>query len=478
MSHLAYDPIVIGTDRQLLVDRFLIAEMRGLTHRLHSPVRREEVISFDRPWEGPLSWHPVVMKDGDRYRMWYRASPRPPEFTYATRAAWNDAANKACSEGSRTAYAESRDGIYWEKPSLGLTEFQGSTENNLVRRKGDQRGIEDMCVFKDPNPGVPEDERYKSIIELRAPGVKRGQPIYGLVSPDGLRWRSVQDLPLVAPIEGERATDGPHAAFWDPWQSCYVIYRRGWWGENRCVRRATSTDFRNWTAPEYVEIHFGTESREQFYTNACIPYLRAPGVYLMFPKRFVLERQFFAERPQSGQSDVGILSSRDGVHWDRTFREAFLRPGLAPDNWHERSMAFGSGVVETGIGELSMYLFEGYRSERAHIRRVTLRTDGFVSIHAKDQGGEWITRPLKFKGRQLRLNYSTSATGSVRVEILNPFGRPVAGRAFSDSTEIFGDELDRVVTWCGNGDVGALAGEPVRLRFVMRDADLFSFRFA
>jgi len=471
-------PIKIGTDRQLFVDHFLIAEMRGLAHKLHSPIRREKVILLDRPWEGPLSALPVVIKDGERYRMWYRATQPFPAAHYASEADWNRAANKAALEGSWTAYAESQDGIHWEKPSLGLTEYRGSTDNNLVWRDRTKPGYEDYCVFKDPNPDVPEDERYKSIIELRYGDGSRRQPVYGIVSSDGLRWRLVQDEPLIPPIEGERSTDGPHVVFWDPWQSCYAIYRRGWWGENRCIRRSTSTDFRHWTTPEFVDIHFGAEPREQFYTSGCMPYLRAPGIYLMFPKRFVLERQFFADWPQSGQSDIGFLSSRDGVHWDRTFREAFIRPGLDPNIWHERSISSGSGIVETGSDELSMYLWEGFRTEEAHVRRVTLRPDGFVSINAPDLGGELITRQLIFAGRQLAINYSTSATGSVRVEMLNSFGRPVEGYTLAESTEIFGDELDRVVTWSGNSDIGRLAGEPIRLRFVMRDADLYAFRFA
>ena len=460
MLNAGNDPIEVGTDRQLFIDRFLIAEMRGLTHKLHSPVRREKAMVFDRPWEDPTSWHPIVMKDGERYRMWYRATPEGVDDV-----------------GAWTGYAESRDGVRWEKPSLGLTEYQGSTDNNLVWRDRTKQGGENMCVFKEPNLGVPEGERYKSIIQLRRGDGTRDQPLYGLVSPDGLRWEFVQDEPIIPPIEGEYSTDGPHAAFWDPWQECYVIYRRGWWGENRTVRRSTSTDFRHWTAPEYVDILFGTEPREQFYTSACRPYLRAPGIYLMFPKRFVLERQFFADWPLPGQSDIGLLSSRDGVHWDRTFREAFIRPGLDPNNWHERSMVFGAGIVETGPDELSMYLVENYRTEEAHIRRVTLRPDGFVSINAPDLGGGLITRQIIFAGRQLRINYSTSATGSVRVEILNAFGRPAAGHTLAESAEIFGDELDRVVAWSGSDNVSRLAGEPIRLRFVMRDADLFSFRF-
>ena len=124
-----------------------------------------------------------------------------------------------------------------------------------------------------------------------------------------------------------------------------------------------------------------------------------------------------------------------------------------------------------------MYLTEHYRTPSAHIRRVTLRPDGFVSVHASDLGGELITRPLQFRGTRLRINYSTSVTGSVGVEVLDEISRPILGYKLGDSGEIYGDELDRIVSWAGKEDLSPLAGQVIRLRFVLRDADLYSFRF-
>ena len=75
------------------------------------------------------------------------------------------------------------------------------------------------------------------------------------------------------------------------------------------------------------------------------------------------------------------------------------------------------------------------------------------------------------------INYSTSAVGSVRAEIQDADGRPIEGYELHRSSEIFGDAIEQVVSWGDATDVGALAGSPVRLRFVMRDADLYSIRF-
>jgi hypothetical protein len=140
-----------------------------------------------------------------------------------------------------------------------------------------------------------------------------------------------------------------------------------------------------------------------------------------------------------------------------------------------------------------LYYFEHYRSDTVRLRRATLRPDGFISISAPYQGGEFTTRPFVVEGQELELNYSSSVAGSIRVEIQDETGKPIPGFRLEESAEIFGDELSRVVEWRrGHADLltndgreipfkpsyltPALRGRTVRLRFVMKAADLFSFR--
>ena len=92
-------------------------------------------------------------------------------------------------------------------------------------------------------------------------------------------------------------------------------------------------------------------------------------------------------------------------------------------------------------------------------------------------GGELVTRPLKFAGNRLHLNFATSAAGSVQVELQQPDGTAMPGFALAECNELFGDTVDRVVTWKGGGDVRSLVGKPVRLRFELKDADVYSFQF-
>jgi hypothetical protein len=141
-------------------------------------------------------------------------------------------------------------------------------------------------------------------------------------------------------------------------------------------------------------------------------------------------------------------------------------------------------MVETesslpGAGrELSIYSNERYYDgPGVKTRRYTYRIDGFVSVRAPLSGGEFVTRPLIFAGGELVINFSTSAAGSVRVEIQDAQGIPLKGFSITDSAEIYGDEIEHRVTWKGNSNLSKLAGKAVRLRFVLRDADLYSLQF-
>jgi hypothetical protein len=121
---------------------------------------------------------------------------------------------------------------------------------------------------------------------------------------------------------------------------------------------------------------------------------------------------------------------------------------------------------------------EHYRHPTIRLRRGSLRLDGFASVHAAPAGGELLTRPLRFKGSRLQINFRTSAAGSIRVAVLDRDGAEVRGFGLADCPEIYGNEIERGVLWQGEPDLGRLAGRPVRLRLVMKDADLYSLGFA
>ena len=171
------------------------------------------------------------------------------------------------------------------------------------------------------------------------------------------------------------------------------------------------------------------------------------------------------------------MSSRDSKYFDRTFKEAWVRPGLDPDNWHERSVYITRGILQTSPTEMSLYGREHSSLPDVHFLRFSLRTDGFVSINGGHGGGEVLTRPVVFDGRELEVNYSTSAVGSLRVELQDAAGRPIPGFSMDNCPDHFGDKIDGVVKWSSGVILSSLAGSPVRLRFALKDTDLYAFKF-
>ena len=446
------DPIDIGSDRQLFVDDYWIDRIDGARRRLHRPTARETAIAIDRPWErGGVSYLNTFPDEGV-YRGWYRCDP---------------VGFRGSDDASFTAYAESDDGIHWRKPHQGVLEFEGSKDNNLVWMGP---GI-NLAPFRDDNPNARDDERYKAFVRV-------SRELFAIASPDGIRWRKMREEPVL--------TDWPfdtlNIPFWDTWRGEYVAYTRGvagtgpFLGGVRWIRRTTSDNFLDWT--ELVDIDTGDAPMEQFYTNSCVQYERAPGIYLMFPSRFVYERKPTPDWPGGyGVDDAVFMSSRDGLHFDRSFLEAFVRPGLDRENWHERSIYIERGILDTGPGEISLYGMEHKDLPTMRIRRYALRTDGFVSVNAGYSGGEFTTHPLVFAGSDLEINYSTSAVGSVRVEVQDAKGRPQPGLSLDDSAEIFGDEIEGTALWNGNASLAILSGKPIRLRFALQDANLYAFKF-
>ena len=183
-------------------------------------------------------------------------------------------------------------------------------------------------------------------------------------------------------------------------------------------------------------------------------------------------------------TEVLFMASRDGVTYKR-WNDAFLPPGIErPGTWNYGHQYLAWHAVETksalegAPNELSFYATENYwTGKSSELRRYTLRLDGFVSIHAPMSGGELITKPITFTGKQLTMNFASSAAGGIQVEIQDEGGKPILGFALKDSEEHFGDSNERTVAWKNGTDVSSLAGKAVRLRFALKDANLYSINF-
>ncbi len=455
----------IGSRRELFVDDWLIESMNNMKLKLHSPVRREVVLDKDN------FGYATVFKDNDLYRMYYRTGGELYNITKLKTK--EEYMSRVRSSPEVTAYAESKDGVHWERPELGLIEFKGSKANNIV---WDAAGLRkdtshNFTPFKDSNPAAGDEMRYKAL------GGKGKNGLKAFASPDAIHWCQIRKEPVIT----DGAFDSQNLAFWDELRGQYVAFFRAFRfftpisNGFRSIKRCTSQDFLHWSKPEWVD--FGDTPIEQLYTNAAIPYFRAPHIYLAFPRRFVPGRKVLDGSPLNAISDQVFMTSRDGgIHWNRRFMEAFLRQGPEKENWTDRNGTISWGVVPTGEHEISLYWCDHRKMPTCRMRRGTLRTDGFVSVNAPYTGGELITKPLWFEGQRLLLNYATSAVGSVKVEVQDEEGHPIEG--FELNEEMYGDEIDGEVRWKAGKDLSELADRPVRLRFVMKDADVYAFKFS
>ena len=204
----------------------------------------------------------------------------------------------------------------------------------------------------------------------------------------------------------------------------------------------------------------------------------APNIYLSFPKRFLPQRKKIKECKDDGVSDALFMTSRDGVNWDRNFQQAWIRPGLDQRNWTHRNLMTVWGLLELNPQEYSLYHSEHYEWDDARLRRVTVRKDGFASLHADAREGVVITKPLIYSGKGLHLNYSTSAAGSIRIEFLDSENKNIPGFSGESSQSLYGDFLDEVYEWKDGVDVSRFQGKAIRLKITLRDADLYSIRFS
>jgi len=435
----------IGSRRELFVDDFLFESMTGAELKLHQPEPRDVALVCDQPWEGNTSAYYAILRADDRFRMYYRGS----HF---------DEKAKQAAHPEFACCAESRDGLKWEKPEWGLFEFNGSKRNNIIWTGA---GTHNFTPFKDGHPACAPDARYKAL----AGGTttldgKKKSCLNALKSADGVRWTLMADAVITA-----GAFDSQNLAFWDAERGHYRAYWRIFSAGVRAIRTATSKDFIHWE--NQADLQYADSPNEHLYTNAIQAYCRAPHLLIGFPTRFY---------PKTQQVEPVFMTSRDGVLF-RRWSEALIPPTAPKDRGGNRSnyMAWGLLQLPGNDRELSSYATEAYYTgPGSRVRRFTFRTDGFVSVRAEGEG-TLSTRPLTFTGSNLSLNIASK--GPTRVELQDAGGNPLPGFALDDCAPITGDFIDHVAEWKGGADLGKLAGRSVRLRFVLKDADLFSMCF-
>jgi hypothetical protein len=458
------DAIALHSNRELFVDHFLIDQIHGAELRLHRPHDEGSVLKFDAPWEGPFCAYVTVIHAPDKYQMYYRGA--------------------SGDESQVTCYAESADGVTWTKPALSLFPTPGHATTNIVLADT-EKVTHNFSPFFDSSPNAKADERYKAI------GGYDDTGLMAYASADGIHWRKLQDEPILTRkqiMPTQLAFDSQNVAFWSEAEHTYLLYFRVYRDKFRRIARVQSDDFLHWTDPVLMEYRRSDDSApiEQLYTNQTQPYFRAPQIYVSTAARFMLGRRVLTTQQANeiqvnpkyfnDTSDAIFMTSRGGSIYDRTFLTAFIAPGIGAQNWVSRTNYPALGVVQTSPTEMSVYINQNYGQPTACLHRYSLRLDGFASVEADYDGGDMITRPLTFDGDSLFLNFATSAAGGIRLEIQDATGHPIPGFSLADCHELIGNEIERPVSFNG-GSLAKLAGQAVRVHFVMKDADLFSMRF-
>lgn len=477
----------VGSSKQLFIDRRFIEHSENVTLRVNPPAKKEIVMEAREPWD-VCGCYLHIFQDAGLVKAFYNTHMH----------------GDGMSQG-RLCYAESRDGIHFEKPRLGIVGFEGSKDNNIVFPD-----VLDASPFIDPN--APPAERWKLVYCYGYPGLPRELKdldkvgIYLAVSPDGLRWtrRPTRLLPLIAETQ--------KVVLWDARLRKYLIYLRvinvGNRARWRMIGRMAVDDITQpWPCvlpaerPKYISSNeapavFTADDQDppdtDVYAASPQKYPGADDVWVMFPT-------FYRHTPppvgidgNDGPLSTQFACSRDGIAWTRPERPPYVRPGLSTE--FDR----GYNMVSTGMAFFGDKIHQYYaakggthhgriddlpEAERLKVARncyvrLEQRLDGFVSADAAYTGGTLTTPLIEFTGGTLQLNIDAEALGSARVELRDEHDHPLEGFSLADCDPLTGNSVRKLVTWQARSDLSALARRPVRLHFDMRATKLYAFQFA
>jgi hypothetical protein len=483
--------IHLDNRKYLFIDDVLLEKMENVTFSVNPPRLAEKVIDhIDIPFRKHLS----IIEDENGIIRLYNGT-------------YND----------YLAVRSSRDGVKWEMPDVGQGEYRGL--RNIVIKEPTGMG----SVFWDPN--APPERRWKFVSDYS----RRG--IYLYSSADG--WNFQRHKIAVLPFRSGSQSN----VYYDDQRQLYVGYHR-----SDCVKSPGGHALRTFVITEVKDLlkpwpftpvyrieskrfalrdpqpwfldngpltpgGFCQEYPVAFYPDNLDPegvdiyvpkaekYRWAPDTYLAFPVTYFhyedegpLTRRILMHperRRGSGPIETQLAVSRDGVHWKRYHRPAYVGIGIHQGiDVHQAYLA--QGMVRRG-NEIWQYYYgtAEYHSawvddnENQAVFRVVQRLDGFISADSPyDREAIMVTRPLFFKGNRLVLNVDTDAAGYCQVGILNERGQPLKGFSAEDCIYINGDFVETEVEWLHTGkDLSGLAGKTVRLEIRMRASKLYALQF-
>jgi len=496
--------IDIGSRRECFFDDFLIdSEKTTAEKRLNKPERKGVLLEFDKPWEGNMVTFPSIFFAEGLWRMYYVSNQGKEKYI---------------------CYAESADAITWERPSLGLIEFGGSRDNNIIfdneaLKAFEFTGFDNMSVFYDESPTCSPDEKYKMVawwighaaLVLLTSSDGIHFPNFRFITDDGefdsqnrafwsdahrkyfCYFRGEHEPDASVQLMDKSYTDKTANALFDPMRFLLREPGAGTFTFMRDVRVMESENFKDWSKQRRIAYN-GTDC--QMYNNCVFSYPRAPHILIAFTLRYV-ERKSWTKNYEElcGSEDrvsrmksmarLGLaitdglfMSSRDGYSFTK-FDESFLPP--PPEN--PEAFVYGDGTAAPAVIEVpsdipgadNEYMIiqrEAYRTAKgcSKLVKYAIRLDGFVSLHAGGEERVLTTKPFVYDGTELYANIATSARGSAY------FTLSAEGEKYT-SLEIFGNSCDKRIRFDNDEAVRRLSGKEVTMTVRMYDCDLYSIRF-
>jgi hypothetical protein len=446
------EPLRVGAAPQLFVDNYLIAATYNVRSVMQQ-VRKypgNPILRAKTPAEGgAINLYGTVLRANDDgpFQMWYQG--------YAGQA-------------YHALYATSRDGIFWERPDLGLIEYAGSRQNNLI-----STNLALVNVIDEPTAPDPQ-RRYKCLYFARL-----GQPgaanVCVAFSPDGRRWTPYADNPVLT-----GASDTHTLLGWDERIRRYVAYVRPdirqTEGGVRVIGRAESADFMHWTTPVPVlQPDDQDPPALEFYGMSVF---KEAGIYF----GLLWAYHSYAEEPtvrMGAAVDIQLAVSRDGVRWQRIGdRKPFIPQG-APGSFDAKMIYTAQAPV--AVGDDLWFYYGGWDADHGAEERhgslglAKLRREGFVAIEPGDGEGWLVTQPFVCDGTRLTVN-ADAMGGYLAVAILGTEGQHVPGFRRIDSALVDGSGLRQLVTWREHDSLAPLQGQTIRLKFYLHKSRLYSFQ--
>lgn len=461
--------IPFGHRIEPIVDYYLIDTIQGLSFRYTEPQNRGVALIPDQPWDNPGCCVFSIVEDEENIKLYYRGLKKYPFEDYSE------------EDPGVIQLAVSHDGFHFEPYPVNELDYKGIKENNIIAITTSlETGpfpVPIEAPFYDTNPACKPDERYKCVTGWLSDLGQYGHGEFIFASPDGIHWHKLSDDPIVT--KGEQ--DSIACAFWDPHAKMYRLYTRYYdnhgaysdeYGKGfRAIQSCVSTDFIHWSEPVFNK--YAEPVADHLYTSSVLPMPGAEHVLICQCMRFCPDRSApltedewsewrFVESEKMGVSDAVFMTSRDGINWDRTIKDAWIPAGTYFHEWTCRNMSIPCGMIERG-DDFVFYVFKNCMWDDQGLYAYSVPRYRFMYLYADGNGGEFETKLLNFESDDIYLNFSTSAYGSIKVSVLNE-----DGSVRFESDELYGNDFSRRL------HIDQLNGTLGRLRISMKEARLYA----